>query len=355
MKYLFKQAVHNWLGAAVCLASLLASGCVMVVRHPANHSLSDAHLLTKPNYREVALVLQSPPTADFAFLLARRYPEAYIVVTPSDRWREAHTMYFSGETNTDVRMLEAKPGDKIRVLRGFTGLDVPIRKSLSRQLDKYIIFHQGHVVSCAELSDTWTHGPSIVLSWQRIKISDPAPENQWPLLSLIYAPIALASLGNLTPPLPTNYAGNPAFPNVLHIVIDGHNKITFMPRERSYKGYQMGWLWAVALIPVTHDGHSIWQDGGFSSGEYADCLEQMFRDSRVKRVAGRVEWNLEGKRRTEFWTMYEKAGFNLISYKLMADREEPDGPRFMWVSYDRNISKNNLVATWGDTDRILKK
>lgn len=337
----------------VCIASLVLSGCMTYVRAPGNHSLSHTRLPMKPDYKGIALILQSAPSADFAFLLARKYPESYVIVVPSNDWTRYDKMYFFREMPVGV-------GDTVKVSPRDADIPAPMRK-----LDKYLIFHDMKVISCPQVSSIWTRGATMELAWSQENYETRAPES---VFELLYLPLTIISLGSLTPPAPCDFMGQPSVhPVKLVIKINSDYRFGFVSRDNANKGYVMGNCWAMLLAPFLSESAysyiAMTETDGISSGTHADCLEQMFSDSLVQRFAGVGDVDLQRKRDIEFRSMYEQRGYqldltasgerHLVAHKkwpnacYFVDHQQSDGPRYFWIKYNSVDAKNTIVSAGG--------
>lgn len=384
-----------------CLILPIVTGCMQFVRHPSNHSLWHTRLPLKPDYKGVVFILQSPPKAEFAFLLAQKYPESFVVVVPSLKYDKRQDMYSYKETDTELRALFVSPGDSVfRITSWITGRDIPITSTtLVRYLEKNLVCHHMKLVSCAKLPQSLTESPCITLTWsnKNREIAIPEDKNSTPLMMYQYLTLvpSLITLGLLTPPIPTTIFGNINHPEALDINLDGNENIDFVARDKAFKGYQIGTGWVILFAPFISDyGYALGEEsGGHSPGGWADCLEQMFRHPKVRQLGSATSMSTLHDREEIFRQMYETGGYDLepkplwnhvfgnpcyliprnpllnirlfIIFPLieffpqnwpsncfLKSHQDPKTPSYLWVEYSNN--KNRLAPVWEYDDQVDK-
>ncbi len=311
-----------------CIFSFSLTGCYQIARGPGNRSIWHTRFPKKPDFKGVVFILENPPAPEFALLLAQQYPQSFVVNMRVEK-KPRDPFYLLRDSYTPLARSE---GTIKRKTTWFTkGQTVSVR---SRALPSVLILHQMFLTACDQLSESFTRGSCVRLTWSKTLYKNAEAPQKHSILTDLNASTGGFSLLNLLNIPDVLTAGALSRPRVIYAVPTGKNQntieeltvsfasadgdISIPARKAAYRGIFYGDAFAPLISPFVKASTIIpfsepaYFDGrARSPGGWADCLEQMFLHPEVLKVASNVMPECLGERETWFKKQFEVKGFRM--------------------------------------------
>jgi hypothetical protein len=396
----------------LCLLLLALAGCTTIARGPGNRSLLHTRLPTKSDFKGVVFVLENPPKAEFAFLLAQQYPNSFIAVMPSEKDPKEYDPFYLSSESKPPRTIPASLIKSDTITRKDSFMeprrDVTVRP---QALPSILIIHHMLMTGCDQLPETITSESCIRLSWSTttagqaedtsLQKTNSALE-RFPLNVL--SGLSVITIGLLCPPIPLSNMEQGRYKNMIQILnatVAPERQVSIPARKKSKRGIFLGYAWYLLVSPFVKDDpvHPYFESypSYRSPGGWADCLEQMFEHSELLHAASNVTSERLAQREAWFKKQFEIKGFvletipylspyifhedgrieiylvprnpvvNLYLYAffpvlkfgrvkwpgvcVLKDASDPDGPAYHWTGVDKEGNHLLPVLHRGDREK----
>ncbi len=321
--------------------SLCVSGCTVTYRGRGNRSIWRTRLPSNPTYKDVVFFLESPPKAEFAFLLAQKYPESYVICSPIIT--ERGSMYVTRESHVPYEWTYAKPGDKYVGKINFKRVEIPIT---SETLSQNLVFHEMKVTSCDRLPDVFQISPHISLFW---KPEGPRYSGTNNTPSALMLPYLVAAVFGVNPPEPHHSITGHGRQSLV-VTINQQDQLQFIADDDAERGAMIGFWFYVPISVFFPEVTAVsMEESSSSPGGWADCLEKMFSTPAVINAGGSIDSATSLAKSNEFDRQFAKKGFELLPGVNSADSKPSiclfakDGERYFWQGYRDGY--NHLIST----------
>lgn len=305
MRLIRSRIVSSFLFAALLLLCFPLVGCMSHCRALSNHSLWHTRLPEKPDFSGVVFILQSPRCAEFAFLLAQRYPESYVVCTPVYNDSALYSMYLTDESMCSWKWRKAQTGHLL-LRSGESPRTLPVTEV---PLGQTLLFHQMHMSSCEALPELFRKEQLVVLSWpysspatspNRSATTGEPPASTWDRIreakdgAWFLANLPGLIVGVSFPVRDDSFGAHRGPSWAMDAKIGETEPFRIFTARNAEKEYLIGSFSSILLAPFVSDDPlncrlTASEGGDFSPGGWANCLEQFFRNPRITSLASSVK------------------------------------------------------------------
>lgn len=339
------------------LALLSMSGCMAAFRLPgANRPLWKTRLPAGRGFKGAVIVLAEMPKAEFALLLAEKYPDCFIVAAKPGRQRKEEGFHLGDET-AGAREI---------------GL------SRAAATPENYVFHEMRMTAVEEIPEPSPGAPVLRLSWA----AEPDVRQRGGQSASFQNPAiaipAVITLGSVwPPPLPVRSIAGGPYAGMIHRFTanrgEGDSRV-YIANPGAERGVVCGLVWSAPMSILTWSWGSIpffealgsgrvnllpdrpgidEPETGKSPGAWADCLDKIFHDPEIAEylasgagdgVADRKEW-FQGhysnfgrvmERLPGEWLPPKRGGYGF------RDSSDPKAPLLLWTAI-------------GDTNALVRK
>lgn len=285
------------------LLSLSLGGCfTMTARTSSNRSLWMTRLPDDPDMSGVTFILQDMPKAEFAYLLAQQYPESFVVAQPTRGVLGGSMFYLYNESNISNEPLAYARGG--------------IREAVRRDLPAMLVFHQMKMVACDPLPEALGGSSCVRLSWakdkENFKTALSSTRRFFITMQRIPSFLTLGLLFPIPMSVPQISRGTSFGLKELNVGINASPEYSILAHEDSEAGIYMGGLWSLPLSGFFEDPKdSLSPSEGFSPGGWADCLEQLFQDEKIRELSATLSPEELNSKAAWFRSQFESDGFSM--------------------------------------------
>lgn len=273
---------------------MLASRCPW-----SNRPLWRTRLPKNKSFRGAVFILEEMPASEFAFLLAERYPQSFVVAMPREKKNGGFASNLWNETDVpfvDIRDIHTE------------GIPLP----------RCLIFHEMQMTADDHPPAPLPDAPIIRLSWVVNDLNIPPPGLfKGSVRAFLGVPTYLTGGFLWPPPIPRSVVPTEQSKvrrqQQLNVSSDPASAKTFFARQSAEWEFGYGFLWRLPVCLFSWDEPKLigWSDPGYSPGGWADCLEQMFRDDEISRYLESCTDEGITRRTSWFQEHYAKIGYGL--------------------------------------------